>query len=232
MELERRGDPLSDDERPRHPRQAERGADGRCGVGRLGRAFGQLVEPLLPRKGRRFRYPVASVWPTERKLSPFGETRRLFVSRARIPQHEPGCTSDEQQAARGLQVRHHSRVALWRKRDSHAALTADPPDFQIKRLVGAWSHPWTMSVQVASVVPRERLALRYRIACLPGVTPMRVTLHSRRIAFLPPAGGKAYSVRSEVPKRGKLTWRPSNQRSHFNCLQAESRAFLVRSQSP
>jgi hypothetical protein len=84
---------------------------------------------------------------------------------------------------------------------------ADPFGFQIKRLVvGGWSHPWTMSVQVASVVPRERLALRYRIACLPGVTPMRVTLHSRRIAFLPPAGGKAYSVRSAVPKRDKLTW--------------------------
>ena len=50
-------------------------------------------------------------------------------------------------------------------------------------------HP-TVNVQVASVVPRERLALRYRITCLPEVTPTRVTLHSRRITVLPPAGAK------------------------------------------
>jgi hypothetical protein len=61
---------------------------------------------------------------------------------------------------------------------------------------------------------------------------MRVTLHSRRITFLPPAAGKEYSVRSEVPKRGKLMRRPSNQRSHFNCFQPASRAFRVRPQSP
>src|SRR5207247_4704028 len=92
-------------------------------------------------------------------------------------------------------------------------------------------HP-TVNVQVASVVPRERLALRYRMTCLPEVTPTRVTLHSRRIAFLPPGGAKEYSVRSEVPKRGKSTRRPSNQSSQFNCRQTESRAFCVLSQSP
>jgi hypothetical protein len=54
----------------------------------------------------------------------------------------------------------------------------------------AWIHHGAVNVQVASVVPSERLALRYRITCLPGVTPMRVTLHSRRITFLPPAGRK------------------------------------------
>jgi Beta-ketoacyl synthase, C-terminal domain len=38
-------------------------------------------------------------------------------TRARIPQHEPGCASDEPQAPQRLRVRHDSRGAFWRKRD-------------------------------------------------------------------------------------------------------------------
>jgi Putative transposase of IS4/5 family (DUF4096) len=37
-------------------RQARRGADGCCAVDRFGRAW-ERVEPLLPVKERRFRYP-------------------------------------------------------------------------------------------------------------------------------------------------------------------------------
>lgn len=45
-------------------------------------------------------------------------TTRRLVPRARIPQHEPGCTSDKQQAAGGQRVRHDSRVAIWRNCDT------------------------------------------------------------------------------------------------------------------
>jgi hypothetical protein len=44
-------------------------------------------------------------------LTPF-----LFPARE-YHKHEPGCASDEPQAARGLRVRHDSRVAFWRKGD-------------------------------------------------------------------------------------------------------------------
>jgi hypothetical protein len=59
-------------------------------------------------------------------LTPF-----LFPARE-YHKHEPGCASDEPQAARGLRVRHDSRVAFWRKRDKNFRCRTGPvePRFQ------------------------------------------------------------------------------------------------------